>query len=182
MTTDSDSDALLKRAHRFDPQALAALHDELYPQVYRYVSYRCDDAQVCEDISSEVFLRFLDVLKKNEQSVQSARGWLFGTANHLVMDHYRKIYRRKQETLDNHHYLADHHDTARETEDSLAAQEVRLAILNLTQDQQHVITLRFSQGLSLDETARVMGKSINAVKVLQFRALAALRRQMDGVN
>jgi len=55
MTSDSDSDALLKRAHRFDPQALAALHDELYPQVYRYVSYRCDDTQVCEDISSEVF-------------------------------------------------------------------------------------------------------------------------------
>jgi len=46
----------------------------------------------------------------------------------------------------------------------------------LTADQQHVLALRFTQELSLEETARMMKKSLNAVKVIQFRALAALRR------
>jgi len=181
MSTELDSDTLLERAHQFDPHALAALHDELYPQVYRYVAYRVGDPQACEDISSEAFVRFLTVLKKKNQTVQSARGWLLGTANHLVMDFYRKKYRRRDENLDHHENLTDHHRTETEVEARLFAnREVREALLNLTPDQQHVITLRFSQGYSLEETARVMGKTVNAVKVLQYRALAALRRQLDG--
>ena len=179
MSTELETDALLSRAHQFDPQALAALHDQLYPQVYRYVCYRVGDPQVCEDISSEVFLRFLVVLK-NKQSVQSARGWLLGTANHLVMDFYRKKYRRRDEDLDHHINIADPHNPEHEVDAAFTNQEVRGAMLKLTLDQQHVIALRFSQELSLEETARVMGKSINAVKVLQYRALAALRRQLDG--
>lgn len=180
MSTEWDSDTLLERAHQFDPHALAALHDELYPQVYRYVAYRVGDPQVCEDISSEAFVRFLTVLKKKAQTVQSARGWLLGTANHLVMDFYRSKYRRHDENLEHHDHLPDHHNPENEVEASFTNQEVRDAMLKLTPDQQHVITLRFSQELSLDETARVMKKSVNAVKVLQYRALAALRRQLEG--
>lgn len=180
MTTELESDTLLERAHLFDPQALAELHDQLYPEVYRYVCFRVSDAQVCEDISSEAFLRFLVVLKKKTQTVQSARGWLLGTANHLVMDFYRKKYRRRDEDLDHHINFPDHHSPEDEAEATFTNEEVRLAMRNLTGDQQHVIALRFTQDLSLDETARIMGKSVNAVKVLQFRALAALRRQLDG--
>jgi len=168
-------DTILDRAHQFDPQALAELHDQLYPQVYRYLAYR----QVCEDISSEVFVRLLDVLKKKVQTIQSARAWLLGTANHLVMDYYRHKYRRRTDNLDNHDDLPDHHTTEGETEARMIHQEVRNAMLNLTVDQQHVIALRFSQELSLEETAQLMGKTVNAVKVLQYRALAALRRQLD---
>ena len=43
-------------------------------------------------------------------------------------------------------------------------------------EQQHVLALRFSEERSLDETARIIGKSVTAVKALQFRALASLRR------
>jgi RNA polymerase sigma-70 factor (ECF subfamily) len=174
-----ESDTLLARAHQFDPQALAELHDQLYPQVYRYIAYRLDDPQVCEDISSEVFLRLLDVLKKQAQTIQSARAWLLGTANHLVMDFYRRKYRRNVEQLDGHDDIPDHHSPEGEAESRLIQQEVREAMLNLTVDQQHVIALRFSQELSLDETAQLMSKTVNAVKVLQYRALAALRRQLE---
>lgn len=180
LPTEKDLDGLLEDARHFDPQALAALHDQLYPHVYRYVCYRVEDSQVCEDISAEVFLRFLVVLKKKGQKVQSARGWLLGTANHLVMDFYRKKYRRRDENLDHHTNLPDNHNPEQEAETSFTLEEVREAMHNLTSDQQHVITLRFSQEFSLEETARMMGKSINAVKVLQYRALAALRRQLDG--
>jgi RNA polymerase sigma-70 factor (ECF subfamily) len=52
----------------------------------------------------------------------------------------------------------------------------------LTPEQQHVLALRFSQELSLEETAAVMGKNVNAVKVLQFRAVQALRQRMTWMN
>ncbi len=179
LSPDMDSDGILARAHQFDPQALSQLHDQLYPQVYRYVAYRLDDPQACEDISSEVFLRLLNVLKKKVQTVQSARAWVMGTANHLVMDYYRNKYRRNVEKLENHDDLPDYHSPEGETESRQVHQEVQNAMLNLTDDQQHVIALRFSQELSLEETAQMMGKTVNAVKVLQYRALAALRRQLD---
>jgi RNA polymerase sigma-70 factor (ECF subfamily) len=51
----------------------------------------------------------------------------------------------------------------------------------LTADQQNVLALRFSQGYSLEETASLMKKNVNAIKALQFRALAALQRKLREV-
>lgn len=177
---DPELEELFSRAREMDQQALAALHDQLYPQVYRYVCYRLDDPMVCEDIASEVFLRLLDVLQRKGAHIQSIRAWLLGTANHMVQDHFRLRYRRRVDNLDDHDNLPSSHSPENEIDKSFVRREVREAMQKLTPDQQHVIALRFSQELSLEETAQVMGKSINAVKVLQFRAIAALRRHMDG--
>jgi RNA polymerase sigma-70 factor (ECF subfamily) len=57
--------------------------------------------------------------------------------------------------------------------------KVRQAVAGLTPEQQHVLALRFSEGLSLEETANVMKKNVNAIKQLQFRALAALNRKVE---
>jgi RNA polymerase sigma-70 factor (ECF subfamily) len=49
----------------------------------------------------------------------------------------------------------------------------------LTDEQQKVIGMRFGNGFTLEETAELMGKKTNAIKALQFRALAALRRMIS---
>lgn len=59
---------------------------------------------------------------------------------------------------------------------SQLAPVLRKALLQLTEEQQHVIALRFGQGLSLVETAQLLEKSVGAVKALQHRALASLAR------
>ncbi len=107
------------------------------------------------------------------------RAWLLGTANHLVQDYYRRLYRRRVENLDDHDQVPSSHSPEKEADQAFTRREIREALRKLTPDQQHVIALRFSQELTLEETAQVMGKSVNAVKVLQYRAIAALRRQMD---
>ena len=58
-------------------------------------------------------------------------------------------------------------------------QQVRQALQDLTTEQQHVLALRFSGEYSLDDTANLMGKSVTAVKGLQFRAIASLRRLVE---
>jgi RNA polymerase sigma-70 factor (ECF subfamily) len=175
-------DDTLKRARKLDANALAQIHDQYYPEIYRYVRYRLDNEQVCEDITSEVFLRLLDALHQNRGPNQSLRGWLFGTASNLVNDHLRHRYARPVEELKEHSddgHIDESNSPEQFLDDSFQRQEVRHAFQKLTSEQQHVLALRFADERSLDETARVIGKSISAVKALQFRALASLRRYLD---
>lgn len=175
-----EADTLLSRVRQLDTQALAFLHDQYYPVVYRYVAYRLEDVQACEDIASEVFLRLVEALHRDRANIQDLRGWLLGTASHLVTDALRRKYRRPTETLEAHENRLQAGDSPeRHAEQVMDTQQVRAAMTHLTPDQQHVIALRFSQELSLDETAQIMGKSVGAVKVLQFRALDSLRRLLE---
>jgi len=172
-------DDTLARARRLDTNALAQIHDHYYPEVYRYVRYRLDDQQACEDITSEVFLRFLDALHRQLGPTTSLRGWLMGTASNLVNDYLRHHYARPVENLDDNgeaESLEDGLSPESSLDEALQKRKVRQAIRQLTMEQQHVLALRFSEERSLDETARIIGKSITAVKALQFRALASLRR------
>ena len=174
-----DLDELFKQAQRLDPQALGQLHDLFYPVVYKYVSFRLQDQQICEDISSEVFVRLLDTFHRRDRMIKDVRAWMIGIASNLVNDHYRQKYRRQFEDLEDFEDLPAHHSTESTVDQTLTMEEIRWAMVRLTIDQQHVLALRFSQDLSLEETATIVGKSINAVKVLQFRALAAMRRLLD---
>lgn len=169
----------LARARRLEPAALAQIHDQYFTEIYRYVRYRLDDEQACEDIAGEVFLRMLDALHKKRGPEQNIRGWLYGTANNMVNDYFRTRYARKVEELEKHDQLSDGHLPEHIIENAWQKEQVRRAVQELTHEQQHVLALRFSEERSLDETARVMGKSVTAVKALQFRALASLRRILE---
>lgn len=172
-------DGLDEKAGTLNPQELGALHDQLYPAVYRYVSYRLQDQQLCEDITSEVFVRLLDACQRRNHKIKDVKAWVFGTASNLINDHFRQKYRRKFEDLDDHQDLPADHSIEGTVDRELTIREISWALRKLTPDQQNVIALRFSQDLSLEETAAIVGKSINAVKVLQFRALAAMRRILE---
>lgn len=169
---------LIPRARALDAEALTALHDALYPAVYRYVAYRLGDGPLSEDLTAEVFLRLLEALHAGRVRGSGLRAWCFTTAHHLVMDHLRQRYRRPQQGLEDGH-LAAEGDPEQTLEAQQRLEAVQRAMRHLTPEQQHVLTLRFSQAISLEETAALMGKSVNAVKVLQFRALAALRHWLE---
>lgn len=175
-----DLDQLLEKARAFEPSALAQIHDRFFPEIYRYVRYRLDPPEVCEDIASEVFLRLLDALQKNRGPTHNLRGWLYGTAANLVNDHLRSRYAHRHEPLEADSPLpSDHPAPERAYDDRWEQRQVRQAIQKLTADQQNVLALRFTEEHSLEETASLMGKSVTAIKALQFRAVAALRRILD---
>ena len=174
-----DPELEIIQAHIPDPQSLALIHDKLYPVIFRYVRFRLDDVQVCEDITSEVFLRLLNTLDKRKHSIKNLRGWLLGTAAHLINDHLRLHYSRPVETLDETH--ADNGPDPDEAAFSSWQQvRVREAMQMLTREQQHVLALRFSEERSVEETARLMDKTVGAVKTLQYRAIAGLRQRLRG--
>lgn len=166
-----------KTTPALDTTHLAALHNELYPVVYRYVRYRLDDPDLCEDITADAFLRLIDTFKK-QTNISNPRAWLIGTAAHLINDHLRRKYRRREEDLERQE-RPDKFSTEDEVDSAWNKNQVRQAMQRLTHEQQHVLALRFSEERSLEETAALMGKSVGAVKTLQFRAIAALRSVLE---
>lgn len=173
-------DDSLIRLRQADPLTLAKVYDRFYPEVYRYVHFRLEDEQVCEDIASEVFLRLLKTLAKKRGSIRNVRGWLLGTAAHLVSDHLRAHYRARRllewVTPRDETITGQGDAPERLAELGWQVRQVRQALQHLTPDQQHVLALRFADERSIEEVAQLMRRSVGAVKVLQFRALAALRR------
>ncbi len=172
----TDEDRLLVAARKLESRALAEIHDRFYPDLYRYLVYRTGDEHAADDLSSEVFMRLLEALQSGK-GPDVLRPWLFGVAGHLVADHFRRAARRPQVELSEDLSSPDG-DPAKEAGMSLRTGAVRLALQQLTDEQQQVLALRFEQGRSVADTAELLNKSVTAVKQLQFRAVAAMRRQL----
>ncbi|HNP84589.1 MAG: sigma-70 family RNA polymerase sigma factor [Chloroflexi bacterium SZAS-1] len=172
-----DEVALLKRARQFDTDALAQIHDTYYGPLFRYITFRISDRDVAEDLTSEVFTRFLSALRQRNPPETTLRGWLYGVAANVVADHMRKRYRAPQVELDEG--LISHADGPHElAEAAMTRSDLRQALTHLTEEQQHVIALRFGRELPIQEVARAIGKTEGAVKQLQARAIAALARKL----
>ena len=166
---------------KLDPKSIGAIYDRYFSEIYRYVRYRIDDDAMAEDIASDVFVRLLEAAQKKQGPQSSLKGWLIATASNAVDDHLRRQYRRPVEDLSDSmpdEGLSVHAQVDLREQTQL----VQTAYAQLTHEQQDVLALRFGQGYSLEETATYMKKNINAVKALQFRALASLQRQIGEIT
>jgi RNA polymerase sigma-70 factor, ECF subfamily len=176
-----DDDRALAGLQELDQQAIGAIYDQYFSEIYRYVLYRIGDPTLAEDIASDVFVRLLESVQGSRPPQTNLKGWLIGTASHIVTDHLRKKYRRPEEEISES--LPDRGPSiAAEVDQREQNRMVNDAYAQLTPEQQHVLALRFGQGYSLEETATLMSKNVNAVKALQFRALAALQREVGEVD
>ena len=166
---------------KFDRQTMAAIYNQYFPDIYRYVRYRVNDDAVAEDIASDVFVRLLEAVQKRQGPQTNLKGWLFATASNAVNDRLRRQYRRPTETL---------LETTPDEDANVQAQvdfreqtrSFHEAFAKLTPEQQHVLALRFGLGYSLEETAESLSKNSNTIKGLQFRALASLQRYIGEVS
>lgn len=171
----------VSRLDGLDSKSIGAVYDQYFSEVYRYILYRVGDESLAEDMAIDVFIRLLEAVKSGRGPESNLKGWLIGTASHIISDHLRKKYRRPEEELPES--LPDLGlSPASEVDQREQNRMVRGAYSKLTAEQQDVIALRFGAGYSLEETAFRMDKNVNAVKALQFRALAALQREIGEVD
>jgi RNA polymerase sigma-70 factor, ECF subfamily len=172
-----DEKTILKELPSLEPEVVTKIYDHFYPALYRYAHYRLSNPNVAEDIVSEVFLLLLEAVHKGRGPRNTLRGWLIGTLSNLINNYYRKAYKQPTEEL-NQDVPARVPDPGALLEMTHREESVRAALLKLTLDQQNVLALRFGSGYSLEETATAIGKRVNAVKQLQYRALESLRRHL----
>lgn len=170
---------LLKQACELDAAALAEIYDRYAEPLYRYLYRIVGDAQAAEDLTGEVFVRFLDVLGSRRMPRRELRGWLYRVAHNLAMDHFRRQSKMGYADLDEELVAGAHSPTAL-LEQQQKEQHVRWAIRQLTTIQQQVILLRFGEDLPISDVGKLLGKSEGSIKLLQYRAIRRLKKLLEG--
>ncbi len=181
-SSNTDDEALLiRRAQQGDQEAFAEIYQRHYDAVYTYLFYRLDDQLTAEDLTGEVFLRMVDKISSYSHRGRPILAWLYTIARNLANDYYRHssfTMSQQSSPLDEQPLIAPH-NTEDTVERRLTQECLRRALHRLNETYRQVIILRFIQGLSHAETAAILGKTPGNTKVLQHRALKALRRAFD---
>lgn len=154
-----------------DPRAFAPLYETYADAVYRYCYRRLGNPDAAADATSAIFTRALSALPRYHD--RSFRSWLFTIAHNTLIDGWRMS--RSDARLEVGAGRADPGPSPEEmalSED--AGREVRALLTHLPSDQRQVIELRLA-GLTNQEIADALGRSVAATKMLQVRALARLR-------
>lgn len=167
---------ILDAARRGAPYAFDRLYTELAPAVAGYL--RVQRATEPEDLTSEVFLGVFRSLATFDGTEQQFRSWVFTIAHRRLLDERRRLSRQPQVANAEPETTRPAGDVEREALEALGEQWVIALCGRLSADQRTVLLLRVVADLTVEETARVTGKSVGAVKALQRRALAALRRKL----
>jgi RNA polymerase sigma-70 factor (ECF subfamily) len=179
-----DERVLLQRARALDQHALADIYDHYSTAVYRYAFRLLGDAQLAEDCTSETFNRFLTAIARGGGPLDYLQAYLFRVAHNWVVDHYRRASLTQTVTLEED--LVAHHDTQEQTDHLLEKSRLRGLVMRLPDEQRQVVILRYLEDWPIDQIARVMKKTQGAVKAMQHRAIASLKRlwndQVEGSN
>jgi RNA polymerase sigma-70 factor (ECF subfamily) len=174
---DAAIERLVGDAREGDAWAFGLLFDHYHLPVYRYIASRVHRPSDAEDLTQLVFVKALEALPRYETRGIPFGGWLFRLARNTVIDYVRT--RHDHVDLDSavgHAGTDDGPDKVTVAHQEM--DEVAAALAALTDEQREAIALRFFAGLSAREAADVMGKQEGTVRGLQFRAIAALRRQL----
>lgn len=170
-----DERQLVQRAKRGEQAAFAEIYEQHYDAIYAYLFYRCGNATLSEDLASEVFLRLVTGISRYTYRGRPMLAWLYTVARNLLADHYRRETRIEPSSLDENLVDAGPGPAA-SAERRLAQECLGRALRHLSESHQQVVLLRFSQGLSHADTAAILGRTLNATKVMQHRALKALKK------
>lgn len=175
MTASNDEERLVQRAQQGDANAFAEVYERHQSAVYRYIYYRVGDASTAEDLTSAVFVRVVESIDRFVYRGRPLLSWLYTIAGNIVIDYQRRAARGVILPLDER-LVSGSEDVEQAAYRAATQEELAEALTHLTEDQRRVILLRFMEGMSNEEVARTLGKSVGAVKALQHRALARLHR------
>lgn len=167
-----DEQRLVEQAQR-DPKAFGVLYDQYVDRVYRYCYRRTGSHYEAEELTAQTFRRALEGLPKYEWRGTPFGAWLFRIAGNLIVDRSK----RREVPLDR-----DFQESGPEPLDGLLEaeelDELWQAVYGLPLYQQQVLVLRYAQGLSTREVARIVNRSETATKQLVHRSLKALRERL----
>jgi RNA polymerase sigma-70 factor (ECF subfamily) len=172
---------LVRLAQEGDGDAFGQLYDRYVDTVFRFVYYRVNDRALAEDFTSETFLRALRRIGTISYQGRDIGAWFITIARNIVLDHLKSARHRLELTTAD---TLEGKEQAQSTEsavlDLLQSERLMQAVAKLGDEQRECVMLRFVHGLSVNETARVMGKNDGAIKALQHRAVRKLADLIGG--
>jgi len=179
-TSDPAFPARLEAARAGDAVAWSRLYHELAPLVLGYL--RAQHLPDAEDVAGEVMLEVVRDLGRFDGDAAGLRSWVLSIAHHRLLDARRRSQRRPStvgEPEPGGPYAAEEPGPEEAMLASEGLSRLVPALESLTEDQRSVLLLRVIGDLPISEVARITGKRPGAVKQLQRRAAAAMRRTLD---
>lgn len=177
LLSPEQAQSLVAAAQSGDMEAFGELYRIYRDTVFRYVYYRVSSRALAEDLTSETFVRALRRITTFSWQGRDFGAWLVTIARNLVADHFKSSRHRMEvstgEMLDSNEVEASPEESVLE---HLSNEALLDAVHRLNDQQRECVTLRFLQGLSVAETADIMGKNEGAIKTLQYRAVRTLAR------
>jgi RNA polymerase sigma-70 factor (ECF subfamily) len=175
---DPNVNIWVEEAVRGDKEAFGKLYDLYNERVYRHIYYKVGNHAEAEDLSAQVWMNALRAIGRYKQMGRPFVVWLLSIANNQVIDYYRS--QKDRTSIDDPGlWLSDGLDLEAEAIRDYNNGELRDAILQLREDHRKVIVLRFIDGLDYSDIAAIMQKKEGAVRVIQHRALLALRKVLQ---
>ena len=175
--SELDERTLVDRAINRDKEAYGALYDRHVVRVYRHIYYMLGNPAEAEDLTAQAFLQGWQAIERYQVRGAPFVSWLLRIAHNLGVSYLRSRKEASElpETLVDHDRYGNPEDTLQR---HVETARVREAIMRLRHEHRQVIILRFVEDLEYKEVAQIVGKSVAAVRVIQHRALNALRKQM----
>jgi RNA polymerase sigma-70 factor (ECF subfamily) len=173
-----------------DPEAYAKLYDIYVKQIYRFVYFKVSSHEEAEDITSEVFLKAWHYINdKSKKKVNSFSGLLYRLARNTIIDLYRKKAKRTEiklvdensenrieyKTEKNVEEIGDKGKWQKDIETKIEVENLLEILQNLKYEYKEIITLRYVDGLEINEIAEITGKRKVAVRVMLHRAVKKLK-------
>jgi RNA polymerase sigma-70 factor (ECF subfamily) len=176
----ADDFELVQFAQHGDGEAFGELYQRYAHIIFRFIFSHLSDRFEAEDLTEEVFLRVWRSLSNYREQGVPFLAYLFTIARNVMVDFYRRAGRAGGLMSIEDQSLPDlHSDPAEAAIVNLEHQQVRQTLEQLREDYRMVLVLRFLSGLSPEETGEVMGRTPGAVRILQHRALSALRNLLE---
>jgi RNA polymerase sigma-70 factor (ECF subfamily) len=175
---------LVSKAKKGDKSAFDQIYEHHIVPIFRYIYFRVKSREDAEDLTQTVFLKAWNAIPCFQKQANPFSSWLYKIAKNTVIDYYKK----KQEitlnkAIEDLKQIKDEEsDLAEIIEEKERAKIIRQTIYCLSEDQQEVIILKFIESLSNKEIAKLLGKSEDAVRALQYRGLKALRGKLEKSN
>jgi RNA polymerase sigma-70 factor (ECF subfamily) len=182
-TRDVDFSSLLAAARQGEQRAITEIYRAYQPRLLRYL--RAQESGMADDLAADVWLAVARGLSRFDGDEAGFRGWVFTIARHRVIEHRRRMARRRTELmshdrLDGPIERGMGGDPAWLVVEQLGVQEtVEMLVAGLAPDQAEAVLLRVLGGFDVSEVARIMGRSPGSVRVLCHRALKRLAAKMS---
>jgi RNA polymerase sigma-70 factor (ECF subfamily) len=177
--------ALVELARNGDADAFGMLFDHYQGSVYRFLFHRTRSATLAEDLTSETFFRALRSMSGFRWQGKDFGAWLMTIARNLATDHFKSGRTRLEMTTEDMslHDDGTHDGPENAVLTSLTNEALLGALTELPAEQRDCLVMRFLQGMSIAETAAVLGRSDGAVKQLQLRGVRNLAKLLpDGIR
>jgi len=177
-TIDNEKELLLQIASG-NKEAFGQLYDLYASKLFRFIRLKVRSQVLAEDLSSESFLKTYEYLTNKDNKIEeSFQALLYKVAKNLVADYYKKKSSQDIFMGDDFHLFLNEEPAKDEISSKEIADQIHKSLVHIKEEYQDVLILYYIDELSVPEIAKILDKSVGAIRVLIHRGLKSIKQHL----